>query len=235
MREELNTILPGNEPLANLNVSHLGAAEYMVLSARNGQPTAHTVDLSNPSCTCEDMVFNRDDNEVCAHVCAAAMVHEEYLSVEENLAAVLMNQTATVRDVVEQARDAAQQTEQALVGARDHQAGAAAEPSEPDPEPADPIETTGEDQGTDTLSAISTAQDWVDSQFIKPALVEIGSAKRRVQGRDVECVELDCDYDAEDAAHETWSGIMSSKDSIYWDGDEYVNYVPVPDVPEVFG
>jgi len=233
--EELDTILPGNQPLTNLNVSHLGGAEYRILSARNGQPTVHTVDLAGPSCSCEDMEFNREDEEVCAHICKAMLVHDSYLSVEANMASVLMNQTATVQDHVERARDAAEEAERALVNARDREAGAAATDASSDPVPdtSEPEPSTPDTNDTD--EALATTEAWVESQFIKPGLVELACNERKVQGRTVMCVELDCDYDAEDSAHETWQSIMSSKDKVYWDGDEYVNYVPVPAVEQVFG
>ncbi len=143
--------------------------------------------------------------------------------------------TATVQDHVEKAREAAEEAENALVRSRDVEAGTLANAaggtpesgqSSPDPEP---------DTGGDTQSAVDATEDWVHSQFTKPDLVEIDVNERTVQGRTVECVELDCDYDPADAAHETWQGIMSSMDKVMWDGDEYVNYVPVPEVSEVFG
>lgn len=235
IEDELNTILPGNEPLANLDVSHLGGDEYSVLSARNGQPTVHQVKVGEPSCTCEDMEYNREDQEVCAHVVACMLVHDEYLSVEANMASVLMNQTATVQDHVAKAKDAAEEAERALVNARDVQSGTLADAAGGSSTSTEDTSEPEPDTGGDTESALETTEAWVQSQFTKPSLVTVETGRRTVQGRDVECVELDCDYDAADSAHETWQGIMSSKDKVYWDGDEYVNYVPLPAVEEVFG
>ena len=235
MADRISTVLPGDKPLEGMTISHLGGAEYKVLSIRNGPPRVHSVDLGGPSCTCEDAEYNRDGAEVCAHVCKAMLVHDSYLDVESNMASVLMNMTATVDDHVQKAANAAEAAETALVQARDVQAGSAAEAPDGGSESPASGATSGPTETNDTDQALSTTEAWVDSQFTKPDLVEIEANERTVQGRSVMCVELDCDYDPQDAAHETWQGIMSSKDKVMWDGDSYVNYVPVPEVTEVFG
>jgi hypothetical protein len=235
MAQRISTVLPGQEPLEGMTISHLGGAEYKVLSVRNGPPRVHSVDLGGPSCSCEDMDYNRDDPEVCAHICKAMLVHDSYLDVEANMASVLMNMTATVDDHVQKAADAAEAAEDALVKARDVQAGQAAAEETGGSQPSPDNSTGSQSESNDTDQALATTEEWVGSQFTKPDLVDLKVNERTVQGRSVMCVELDCDYDAQDAAHETWQGIMSSKDKVMWDGDAYVNYVPVPEVSEVFG
>lgn len=235
MASQVSTVLPGNDPLEGMTVSHIGGAEYKVLSVRNGPPRVHSVDLGGPSCTCEDMDYNRDEPEVCAHICKCMLVHDSYLSVESNMASVLMNMTATVDDHVQKAAEAAEAAETALVQARDVEAGASAEPGDGGSQPDTDSSSGGQSGTNDTDQALETTRNWVESQFTKPDLVEIEANERTVQGRSVMCIELDCDYDAQDNAHETWQGIMSSKENVMWDGDGYVNYVPVPEVSEVFG
>lgn len=77
--KELDSILPGKDPMKNLKARQTGAYHYSVLSARNGEPTLHRVDLREPDCTCGDFYYNRDDDEheICAHIAKAALVHPQ--------------------------------------------------------------------------------------------------------------------------------------------------------------
>lgn len=106
---EINSILPGKNPMKNLKARQTGANHYSVLSARNGSVTVHRVNLAEPSCTCEDMEYNREDNEVCAHVAKAALVHPQMDATE---AAVVqlngqLSRIETVLSEVQEIRDQA--------------------------------------------------------------------------------------------------------------------------------
>lgn len=130
IQAEINTVLPGSDPLDNLRVTHEGGTEYNVLSARNGNVTKYWVDTGpEPSCSCGDYEYNRTgDNEVCAHLAAAIL--SDKMDPGELAVSELVNVTATVSQSIkdaeraaEQARDAADEIEGALVETRDAQAG----------------------------------------------------------------------------------------------------------------
>lgn len=128
IRAEINTVLPGSDPLQNLHVTHEGGHEYNVLSARNGSVTKHYVSVGEtPTCTCEDYQYNRDGQEVCAHIAAAVL--GDRMDPGEMATQELINVTATVSSAIREAegaaaeaRDAADQIESALVKTRDAQA-----------------------------------------------------------------------------------------------------------------
>jgi len=133
IEQELDTILPGNNPLDNLKAEHEGGLEYSVLSVRDGSPTYHYVTLGNePSCTCEDYEYNRNGREICKHICKAILSEQmepDRLAVRE-----LINVTATVTQAASEARKAAdnaqstaRELDNGLVTLRDAQAGERAE------------------------------------------------------------------------------------------------------------
>jgi len=61
--------------LSKMDVAHLGGSEYRVLSRRNGMPTHYHVDVETGSCGCPDEHYNTEDNECCAHLEKAIVVH----------------------------------------------------------------------------------------------------------------------------------------------------------------
>lgn len=130
IQAEINTVLPGSDPLDNLYVTHCGGTEYNVLSARNGNVTKYWVDTGpDPACSCGDYEYNRnDDNEICAHLAAAVLA--DRMSPEELAVSELISVTGTISQSIrdaeraaEQARDATDEIEGALVETRDAQAG----------------------------------------------------------------------------------------------------------------
>jgi len=128
IEDELSTILPGSDPLGGLHVEHEGGLDYTVLSSRNGAPTVHWVTLGpDPTCTCEDYQFNRDNREPCAHIVKA--VFADRMDPEQMAMSELISVTATVsqasREAERAARDAqdvSNELERNLVELRDIQA-----------------------------------------------------------------------------------------------------------------
>lgn len=101
MLDEIDTVMAGDRPLDNLDVSQVGPCAYRVLSARNGSVTVHRVDVNEVSCTCEDMDYNKKGNEVCAHVAKAFMAHPARMTPEEQSFQSLMlsaREYASLRD-----------------------------------------------------------------------------------------------------------------------------------------
>jgi len=83
--DNINTILPGEEPLTNLKPVQTGINQYQVLSSRNGDVTAHRVDLNgdHPACSCKDEQYNREEPQVCAHVAQVMVTSDPLWSPEE--------------------------------------------------------------------------------------------------------------------------------------------------------
>lgn len=167
LEAELTTIMAGNAPLANLRALHMGGATYRVISARNGSATLHKVDLGAVTCTCEDMEYNQDGREVCAHVAKAALAHPSQVTAESQMAHTLMSQAESLHDLTDRVRETAHEAEQSLVTVRDLQAGAKAAKDQsesgdqtPDTSPPDP-----------DINAVENVRQWIDENYPQPQLV----------------------------------------------------------------
>lgn len=129
IRDEINTVLPGTEPLKGLHVEHEGGLEYAVLSSRNGCVTHHYVTIGQePSCTCGDFEYNRtDDREVCAHIAAAVLsdqMEPDQLAVRElvDVTSTVTTAASEAREAADLARDAATEIDTGLTKVRDTEA-----------------------------------------------------------------------------------------------------------------
>ena len=129
IEDELSTILPGSDPLGGLHVEHEGGLEYTVLSSRNGSPSTHWVTLGpDPTCTCSDFEFHKDEREPCAHIVKAIL--SDRMEPEQMAMSELISVTATVSQASREAeraagdaRDVANELEKNLVELRDIQSG----------------------------------------------------------------------------------------------------------------
>jgi hypothetical protein len=68
-----------------LYARHVGGNNYRVLSLRNGNVTAHTVNVHALECSCEDMEYNTDGAEVCDHLAVALFEAPHRISVEDHV------------------------------------------------------------------------------------------------------------------------------------------------------
>jgi hypothetical protein len=119
IEQELNTILPGENPLDGLHAEHEGGLDYTVISSRNGAPSIHWVELGpTPSCTCSDYKGNKAsgfsgevdaEREPCSHIVKATLA--DTLSPEELATRELINTTATITNAAGEARQAAREAE----------------------------------------------------------------------------------------------------------------------------
>lgn len=207
LRKEIEAILPGREPLKNLEVTRTGYAQYQVLSARNGGLTLQTVTLNEPSCTCGDWQFNLEDDEreVCAHF-VAAFLEAEDVSVED----LAVNEIATASRELRQARDEledyAEMMNGAAVEAREAQASAQA---------------GGESQSTqsESVSPADAKESLVDAfeasdYYIRDAAVD---------GR---AITFDIGHDE----FEQLKAVTSQCDMVEYDGEQ--NSIDVKDVDQ---
>lgn len=129
IREELNTIMAGDAPLQNLRAIQTGPVHYTVLSARNGSPTVHRVDLQDATCSCEDMTYNNnlqsdsdEGREICAHL-AFAMLEHPQLDASESVVYEHLGMMDAANSLMRDLQDERDAVEEALVGLRDAQAG----------------------------------------------------------------------------------------------------------------
>jgi len=172
--QELNTILPGSDPLDGLVAEHQGGLEYTVLSVRDGEPTLHHVEIGRElSCTCEDKQFNREGREACKHICKAVLA--DRMDPGELAVSELVNVTATIsqaseeaRSAAREARDTADELDTGLAKVRDAEAGQAAETSEtPASDPSygnkTPDDTSSHSDSADAIDAAETLQNAFDS------------------------------------------------------------------------
>jgi len=105
----LNGILAGDKPLNDLVVTQVDIDRFKVLSARNGTVTVHEVTLGDvsPACTCEDMKYNRDQEnfEVCAHVAKAALVADSTWDPDRSTMQASLNVLQSAADATERVRE----------------------------------------------------------------------------------------------------------------------------------
>ena len=197
---------------AQLEARQVGWHDYRVLSTRNGSVTAHQVEIDERSCTCEDMKYNCEGQQVCAHISKALLVHPS-----------TMDQSAVAaRDlevVVSQARDVVRDMKDCLnVERRVRSANAQAAVSDDG------------DDGDDDLpdDPVELAEDWLDRQGFDPGDFsvtehdEFGSINIATESLD--------DDDFND-----WMDLVPDLDGMNWDGDNDVNFVKEDDLGEVFG
>ena len=171
IEKELDTILPGNDPLDNLKAIHEGGLEYSVLSVRNGSPTYHYVKLgSEPSCTCGDYEYNRDEREICAHIAKAILADQmepDRLAVREliNVTATVTEAASKAREAATEARSTARELDTGLAKVRDTQAGQAASTASDTTENQGETDTSGsgsvpeQDQIGDITERLQDAYD----------------------------------------------------------------------------
>lgn len=105
MMDEIDTVLPGAQPLSNLDVSQIGPCKYRVMSARNGGVTSYKVEVDTGSCECEDMEYNRDGAEMCAHLAKALLAHPARMTPQESSLWSVMQAQENIHTIQDQAED----------------------------------------------------------------------------------------------------------------------------------
>jgi hypothetical protein len=196
---------------ADLDVSQIAYHEYRVLSARNSSITAHEVNVADMSCTCEDAHFNREGQEVCAHLAKCLLAHQS--SIEEDAIAtrdmrIQVDRVAQIKRDLEDIRN----VESSI---RSANAQAAADTSGEDEEPKG------------TTDPVELAENFMAEHGIDPDGFDIsvhdryGSVNIALQGcSDEERVE--------------WKELAQETDGIMWDGDEMQNFIKEDRIGEVF-
>jgi hypothetical protein len=133
------TISPADaiKDFGSMTVRHVGGSQYVVTNMRTGG--TYEVDLREISCTCEDMEYNRDDNESCKHYLMAHYQADNVrMSVEDRLTQDMARMLIETGDLIREMEDTADALEGALITTRDAEAGGELEngtDSSHDPEP----------------------------------------------------------------------------------------------------
>lgn len=208
--------------------------KHRVLSTRNDETTAHKVNTNDLTCSCGDQRYNKDEPEVCAHIQYVLSTGPSRLDTEDLLVREHINRLQDLGTITEVARDAADQIEQSLTTVRDAEAGQAAGDAGDgsDGSQNDHSPTGSHDMDKDL--ATDHVSDWIASNFVNPDLIDVSVGTYSYENQTQDCVVLDCGFDNDNNTHETWADMMSSKDGVYWDGDDYVNYVGLTSVEDVF-
>ena len=197
---------------AQLEARQVGWHDYRVLSTRNGSVTAHQVEIDSRSCTCEDMHYNVEGQEICAHISKALLVHPS-----------TMDQAAVAaRDlevVVSQARDVVRDMKDCLnVERRVRSANAQAA-----------VTDDGDDDGDDLPDdPVELANDWLERQGFDPDDFSVD------QHEDYGSINIATES-LDDEDFNEWMDLVPDLDGMNWDGDNDVNFVKEDDLGEVFG
>lgn len=186
----------------------------VVLSLRNGDPTAYHVNIAELDCDCPDESFNKSAPEICDHVAVALLEARKEYHVEKELAADLSSLVRDLGGAADQARDAAAYLEDALIQYRDMAAGeAATDDGAGETVPEDP-----EDRLKAVLEGAGIPADdvkvWVDDEY--------------------DSLQFEADnMDRDD--FETFRDWCQDHDAVNWDRDNRRNYVRRDDFEEVLG
>lgn len=196
----------------SLEARQVGWHDYRVLSTRNGSVTAHQVAIDSRSCTCEDMHYNAEGQEVCAHLAKAILVHPSTM----DHAAVA---SRDLEVIVSQARDTVREMKDCLnVERRVRSANAQAA-----------VNGDGDDDGDDLPDdPVELAEDWLSRQGFDPDDFDV-EQHDEFGSIQIETESLD------DDDYASWMDLVPDLDGMNWDGDNYVNFVKEDDIGEVFG
>ena len=180
-------------------------------STRNGTVTAHETNVVDLSCTCEDAHFNREGQEVCAHLAKCLLVHSS--SIEEDAIAsrdmrIQLDRVAQIKRDLEDIRDVEQSV-------REANAQAAADTSSEDEEPKG------------TTDPVELAENFMQENGIDPTGFDISVHDRYGS------VNISLDGCTDETRVE-WKDLAQETDGIMWDGDEMQNFVKEDRIGEVF-
>jgi len=206
------SIASETEWVENLYPRQTTIHEWRVLSRRNGSVTAHEVNIQDLTCTCEDMQFNLEGNQVCDHLAAALFQADRTMDVKAALDHEMRKQMLDLKDSVRaiERRAAGVKADVAYEEANGTAEGSDSTADEWTGDPVEEFEALLRDAGLDP----DDFEVWVNDQF--------GS------------LQVDQDGYLETDEFEDWVDFSNGLDMDY-DGDEDVNFLQPERFPEVFG
>jgi len=185
------------EGMGDLYPRQVDRYDWRVLSIRNDSQTVHKVDPNEITCSCEDMEYNREDNEVCAHLVKVYMTMDKALDAQDYADAHL---TSLV--------DRANQVVQSLEGLEDGNPSEGPAPASEDrPEPK--IGKSGPEVGEPSKADVDVVNTWLDRNFAQPEKVDVELAAHAGQ----EGVKLSPDnQNMQDHIYESFKNLVNSVD-----------------------
>jgi hypothetical protein len=193
-----------------LDVSQIAFHEYRVLSVRNESITVHEVNVAGVSCTCQDNQYNREGQQVCAHVAKCLLVHQTEMNPSATAARdmrIQMDRIAQIKRDLEDMKNVQRRTEQANAQA-DADTSGDEEPSNGSTDPVTMAENFMERNGIDSTGFDISVHD------------QFGSVNIALDG---------CD----DAERKEWKALAQETDGIMWDGDSLQNFIKEDRIGEV--
>jgi len=195
---------------SDLYPRQVSTRQTVVLSLRNDQPTAYTVDCVDLDCDCPDAQYNKGDPEICDHIAVALYQESVHLDVDQALITDLQEVLHDIEESAQKVDDTAEILEDGLVDMRTTEAAQTAETTttSSDRDPVDRLEDTLQSEGF-----VPSAVDiWVDD--------ELGSLQ----------------FEPDDMSQDQFDQFgdwCRSTDGVGWDRDEYRNYIKSDDFDEV--
>lgn len=169
MRQEIETLLPGSDPLQNISLSHTGGTTYVALDARDASLTAYTVDLNAPSCTCPYFQEEVAGGKVCPHMALAMMDHPERMEVEAETVTHLFRQVHELNTVVSQLQAFVADSNPDLDGGSGQPQAADGGETATEPK-SQPQPDQSPEPDTDPVEAV---EEWLSGVFASPEKVRV--------------------------------------------------------------
>jgi len=210
--DEATTTAPAEaiNGFSDLYPRQVSTRKTVVLSLRNDQPTAYTVDCVDLTCDCPDAAYHKDDPEICDHLAVALYEESVHLDVDQALITDLQEVLHDIEESAAKVDDTAEILEDDLVELRTTEASQADETTETasDRDPVDRLEDTLKQEGF----VPSSVEIWIDE--------DMGSLQFEPDDMDQQQFNAFGDW-------------CRATDGVSWDRDEYRNYIKPDDFEEV--
>jgi len=195
---------------SDLYPRQVSTRKTVVLSLRNDQPTAYTVDCVELTCDCPDAAYHKDDPEICDHLAAALFEESVHLDVDQALITDLQEVLHDIEESAAKVDDTAEILEDDLVELRTTEASQTDETTttSSDRDPVDRLEDTLKQEGF----VPSSVDIWLDD--------ERGSLQFEPDDMDQEQFNAFGDW-------------CTATDGVNWDRDNYRNYIKPGNFEEV--
>ena len=210
--DEANTTAPAEaiNGFSDLYPRQVSTRKTVVLSLRNDQPTAYTVDCVDLTCDCPDAAYNKGDPEICDHLAVALYEESVHLDVDQALITDLQEVLHDIEDSAEKVDETAEILEGDLVELRTTEASQ-----------TDETTTTSSDR-----DPVARLEDTLKEEGFVPSAVEIWVDE------DMGSLQFEPDDMSQDQ-FDAFGDWCRGTDGVNWDRDEYRNYIKSSDFDEV--
>jgi len=186
--------------------------EWTVVSYRNGATTAHTVNLHELTCSCEDYQYNVEGAEICDHIALANHYADRTMDVKAALDHEMRSQMLELERISRQLerRASGLEAEQAAADSAGDSGGSQPTADEWDGNPVEATKSLLRDAGW----PVDQLEIWVHE--------DLGSVQIDNQIRD-------------DGEWDEFNDWAYNQGFLGYDRDDYINYIKPSLFPEVFG